>query len=351
MSPAPPTRPSKLHSLLLRMFKTHPNHASRLRRMLARSTTRHLQGLLFLCSLHLEKPDLSPSSRHHCCSVYSALSQAITDGSFPIAPDHPRPMLTELVGISLPGPSAILWLPLEIRLKIYERCTAFALLQFSYACHQVREELADRPSVYRRTFGFAKDPRYIQEATGSVSILPEEEISGPEETTAEEDVDCIPSFELGDQKAHSKETILIDSGEAIKQMEVRTVTCNGHHQDEPHPTSSSLADQQSSRPYLTLHNISLLSLSNPSGGRDETERTLFINTCPPPVETFAPFLKYWACCPYCGLVVRKAERAWAAYYGRPEPERPCDMWYLKVHSCENVECPRRFEEAGFCGWV
>ncbi|RPA77366.1 hypothetical protein BJ508DRAFT_330221 [Ascobolus immersus RN42] len=48
----------------------------------------------------------------------------------------------------------LLRLPLELRLIIYETCSAFTLLHLSLTCAQLRAEVAARPEIYTNTYGY-----------------------------------------------------------------------------------------------------------------------------------------------------------------------------------------------------
>ncbi|RPA80966.1 hypothetical protein BJ508DRAFT_326815 [Ascobolus immersus RN42] len=50
-------------------------------------------------------------------------------------------------------------LPLELRLEVYDQCTAFSLLQLSQTSRSVREEILARPIVYSSTEGYYEQSR------------------------------------------------------------------------------------------------------------------------------------------------------------------------------------------------
>ncbi|RPA80961.1 hypothetical protein BJ508DRAFT_362192 [Ascobolus immersus RN42] len=56
-----------------------------------------------------------------------------------------------------PTPFRFTHLPLELRLDIYSRCTAFSLLQLSHANHSIRVEILRDPRVYNSSDGY-RDP-------------------------------------------------------------------------------------------------------------------------------------------------------------------------------------------------
>ncbi|RPA78842.1 hypothetical protein BJ508DRAFT_328872 [Ascobolus immersus RN42] len=67
--------------------------------------------------------------------------------------------MRQIQGQSVSPPSSLLLsLPTELRLAIYQECSAFALVQLTYVSTKLRSEILDSPMIFTQAYGYGESP-------------------------------------------------------------------------------------------------------------------------------------------------------------------------------------------------